>query len=208
LARHHLSIREFCERSGLTRDTAARLLRSDQFRGRQSTYRLVAQTFGLKPAELDQLWRPTRPRQNRKGIPIEGKAPAGYGDFVAANYGSGVSQDDDGDYLPQSLYPSDETAFAAWVEGDSMEPTLGVGDLLICSPLEADQNRVSNGDVVHVRFSGDHPERPDENTVKRIYDQGDRVQLVPDNRDFAPFEAEKAHIIRLAKVVRRITAKL
>ena len=189
--------------AGLSRMTIARAeqLASSTLQG--TTYAKLARALGMSVDQLDRAWRGgVVPRQQSPGIPLISKASAGVGrDFSDMGFDQGVGAFDDS-YLPRSLYPGDENAFAFYIEGDSMVPELREGDVVIASPKAVDDGEVADGEMVFVRFTGD---RDDGCTVKRVYDLGDAVDLVAENRAYKPMRVPKEHIARLAKVVVRIT---
>lgn len=205
IAQRNIGVTEFYVRAGISWETLRRALKSETNEGmHSSTYRAIANTLGMTPEELDEEWkRPDIvPQQQGPGIPIINKAPAGVGEYTDLGFDNGVGAYDDA-YLPRSLCPGDDLAFAVWVVGDSMIPEFRAGDLLVCSPRAAMEGRIQDGDVVCVRFTS---EKDDENCVKRVYDRGAEVELVSDNRQYRPMIVPKEHIARMAKVVKRITS--
>lgn len=197
-----LSIRDFAGRAGVAPGTIKRIFEMASPSVQGSTYRKVAEALGMSPLELDTVWRGASvPQQGRRGIPVINKAPAGIGEFTDMEFDRGVAAFDD-TYLPASLCPGDDTAYATWVHGDSMMPEYRHGDLVVCSPREAIEGRVKDGDVVCVRLdsANDH-----ENCIKRVYDRGAEVELVSDNRAYKPRLVKKESIVRMAKVWAKIT---
>ncbi|MFG0249246.1 MAG: S24 family peptidase, partial [Phycisphaeraceae bacterium JB051] len=88
----------------------------------------------------------------------------------------------------------DPNAFAVVVAGDSMTPEFREGDTIVCSPA----SNIEDGTVVFVRFSA---ERESTCTLKRVFDRGDEIELVADNRRHAPMIVPKEHVVRMSKVV-------
>jgi repressor LexA len=126
------------------------------------------------------------------GIPLINRAPAGEPidyEHMAMDNGIGT------DYV-QRLGSGihDETAFAFIVVGDSMMPEFQDGDTVVCSP----QSPIGDGEAVFVRFGS---EMDSTGTFKRVFDRGERVELVPDNRRHQPMMVEKSLIVRMSKVV-------
>ncbi len=187
----------------LSRMTIARAeqLKSATLQG--TTHAKLARALGLTVDQLDRAWRSgVVPRQQSRGIPMINKAPAGPGvDFTDMGFDQGIGAFDDS-YLPTELYPQDENAFGFFIEGDSMLPELREGDGVIASPKAAAEGEIEDGQVVFVRFTADRDEAC---TVKRIYDLGEAVELVADNRAYKPIRVPKEHIARVAKVVCRVT---
>lgn len=134
-------------------------------------------------------------------IPIVGQAPAGVGSYLGNGIEAGTSEYDDDPTLPRSLCPHDETAFAVWVTGESMQPEFQEGDLVVCSPLLAEEGLVKEGDAVHVRLGSKYDH---ENCIKRIANFDDIVVLVSDNTKFPPRFISRKDIDRMAKVVKKI----
>lgn len=67
--------------------------------------------------------------------------------------------------------------FALRVSGDSMEPRICLGDLVLIRK----QNTADNGQIVAARVNGD------EATLKRYKRQGDTVLLLPENQKYNPY---------------------
>lgn len=110
-----------------------------------------------------------------------------------------------GDAMPAGeaiTYPGLEGGVAVRVEGNSMEPTLKPGDVLLCTPLGRDgylDNRVY---VIVTR---------DGALVKRVLDRtrAEGVLLLKsDNRDFATQQIRREDVLASYVVRRRITADL
>jgi SOS-response transcriptional repressor LexA len=75
-----------------------------------------------------------------------------------------------------------------------MTPEFCEVDTVVCSPSSV----ISDGDAVFVRFGS---ERDHTCTFKRVFDRGDEVELLPDNRRYTPMIVLKEQIDRMAKVV-------
>lgn len=161
-----------------------------------STKICLAVGFGLTVEELVGLYQlPAIPQQRgdpKGGIPVINFAPAGEPiDYEHMELDAGIG----GDYIPRiGSGVHDPNAFAFIVVGDSMLPEFHEGDVVICSP----NSTVSDGDAVFVRFGAS---RDSTCTFKRVFDRGDNVELIPDNRRNPPMIVTKADIDRMAKVV-------
>jgi phage repressor protein C with HTH and peptisase S24 domain len=90
----------------------------------------------------------------------------------------------------------DRRAFAIKVSGNSMEPDIHDGDLVICSPAGA----VQNGDAAVVRT------RSEQVFVKYWRQRGEKVELVSANTDYDPIALPRAEILGAWPVVQRIAS--
>ncbi len=95
-----------------------------------------------------------------------------------------------------ALNITDRRAFAIKISGNSMEPVLHDGDLVICSPDQA----LHNGDAAVVRT---HSEQV---FTKYWEQQGDRVILSSANENYAPLEFPATEIVGAWAVVQRISS--
>lgn len=95
-----------------------------------------------------------------------------------------------------ALNVDDRQAFAIKVSGNSMEPSLHEGDMVICSPRQEPQN----GDAVVVRT------RSENVFIKFWRKRGDRVLLESANADYKPIEFPVAEILGAWPIVQTITA--
>lgn len=156
----------------------------------------LAGAFEMSVAALQAIWQPaTVPQQQGDpagGIPVINRAPAGEPvDYEHMGLDNGIGDD----YLPRmGSGVHDPTAFAFIVVGDSMSPEFQTGDTVVCSP----QATIKDGDAVFVRMGSEQDETC---TFKRVYDRGEQVELVPDNRRYQPMRVEKEQILRMSKAV-------
>ena len=107
-------------------------------------------------------------------VPVINRVSAGYPrDFNDLDYPVGVADD----YVRcPDLH--DLNAFAVRVVGDSMEPKLRSGDIVIFSPAA----EVHNGDDCFVRFA-----MPHETTFKRVFfEKKNTIRLQPRNEKYSP----------------------
>lgn len=163
---------------------------------KESTRVCLAHGLGITPQELLTLIPPPRVPQQigdpKGGMPVINRAPAGEPrDYEHMDLDNGIGED----YIPRmGSGVHDPLAFAFIVVGDSMTPEFREGDTVICSP----QAVIADGCAAFVRFG---PERDNTCTFKRVYDRGNDVELVPDNRRHDPMIVPKEHITRMARVV-------
>jgi len=160
-----------------------------------TTRKSLLQGFGITRHELEALYRPHISQLRGDpdgGIPIINCVPAGPPvDYEHMGLDNGLGND----YIPRigsGVY--DPTAFAFIVVGDSMTPEFVEGDTVVCSPETA----INDGDAVFVRFDAHHDHTC---TFKRVFDRGEQVELLPDNRRHTPLIVDKIAIVRMAKVV-------
>jgi phage repressor protein C with HTH and peptisase S24 domain len=95
-----------------------------------------------------------------------------------------------------ALNVDDRRAFAIKVAGNSMEPELHDGDMVICSPGQ----ELHNGDAAVVRT------RSENVFIKYWHKRGDSVLLESANNDYKPIEFPLAEIAGAWPIVQTITA--
>jgi len=95
-----------------------------------------------------------------------------------------------------ALNVDDRRAFAIKVSGNSMEPSLHEGDMVICSP----QHEPQNGDAVVVRT------RSENVFIKFWRKRGERVLLESANPDYKPLEFPVDEILGAWPIVQTVTA--
>jgi len=100
-------------------------------------------------------------------IPILGSVRAGYDNYVEDNREGYMPVDD----RLKAMHPD---AYVLNVKGDSMEPEIKHGDIVICAP----DVEVRNNDVAIVCVNGEV------GTVKRIRYEGNGLTLVPANPNY------------------------
>lgn len=127
-----------------------------------------------------------------RSIPIINKVAAGYPlDSTDLDYPVGIA--DDYLFVPQI---SDPSAFAFYVQGDSMHPEFPPGTLLIASPNTA----ANNGDPCFVRFDAVAPISGC--TFKRVFfDDKSQVRLTPINQQYSEQNYPLDHISGIWPVV-------
>ena len=154
---------------------------------------ILADYFGILKSDLieDKDGFPTNaiPYTPTPQAPILGSIPAGY-PVLALEDIEGYAD------IP---YPDEENYFFLRVSGNSMEPKIHTGDLVLIRR----QKYASEGQIVAARVNGD------EATLKRYKRQGEIVLLLPENPAFdvrivpiKDFEIGDAQIIGVALEVR------
>ena len=126
----------------------------------------------------------------RHQAPILGTIPAGYPELAF----------EDIEGYADIPYSDEENYFFLRVKGDSMEPKIRTGDLVLIRR----QPCAEDGQIVAARVNGD------EATLKRFKQQGDTVLLLPENPTYEPrivsaadFERGYAQIIGVVLELRR-----
>lgn len=136
----------------------------------------LADVLKLTPAALmgwDEPPKQAIPYQPSHKAPIVGSIPAGY-PVLAIEDIEGYAD------IP---YSDTENYFFLRVDGDSMEPKICTGDLV----LIRQQHTAENGQIVAARVNGD------EATLKRYKRQGDTVLLLPENPKYNPYVISTAN---------------
>lgn len=130
----------------------------------------IAAALDLDPAYImgwDESPEEAIPYNPAGRAPIVGSIPAGY-PVLAVEDIEGYAD------VP---YSDAENYFFLRVSGDSMEPRICLGDLVLIRK----QNTADNGQIVAARVNGD------EATLKRYKRQGDTVLLLPENQKYNPY---------------------
>lgn len=95
-----------------------------------------------------------------------------------------------------ALNVDDRRAFAIKVAGNSMEPALHEGDMVICSPAQ----QLHNGDAAVVRT------RSENVYIKYWHKRGERIVLESANSDYKPIEFPVSELAGAWPIVQTITA--
>ena len=142
------------------------------------------------PSEKSSLPPSSIPFTSSHKAPILGTIPAGYP----------VLAFEDIEGYADIPYSDEENYFFLRVKGDSMEPKIRTGDLVLIRR----QPCAEDGQIVAARVNGD------EATLKRYKQQGDTVLLLPENPAYEPrivsaadFESGYAQIIGVVLELRR-----
>lgn len=129
-----------------------------------------------------------------RSIPLINKVSAGYpADFTDKGYPVGIA--DEYVSIPDV---DDPNAFAVTVVGDSMEPRLHEGDVLIISPAEP----ISNGDICFVRIDQNGETS---STIKQVWhDDEAHVRLESSNPKYPSRILAKGTIGGMYRAIRRL----
>jgi repressor LexA len=121
-------------------------------------------------------------------IPIIGKASCG----VPVEY----HYYDYGEKLPITADLYKEGRYAVIAEGDSMEPKIKDGDIVICDP----EIYPENGNIVHYTLNG-------ESGIKKLVrdEMGNAVMLMPLNEKYPPIPIKESDELRMAKCLRVVS---
>lgn len=162
--------------------------------------KVFAKAFGMSLQKFDDFWRNSETsRTNRGSIPVVNVSPAG----TIVDYSEyGVDSGQAAEYVDATDI-NDDLAFAVRVVGDSMEPSLHSGDLLILSPvmgIPRPRRKLTKGSIVFVRFS---PESGQEGcTIARWYPATEHSGLlVKDNRAYDPIPVEQGELEQLSVAI-------
>lgn len=122
--------------------------------------------------------------QRWREIPVVGRVTAGLPMYAQQEWDGGLVVD-------AELFRGDDL-FALRVRGDSMAGA-GIldGDLAICEPRQF----ARDGEIVVALVGGE------EATVKRFFRRGDRIELRPENPDYAPLDLDLGEVLVQGKVV-------
>lgn len=179
---------ELGEKVGLDRTNIARR-EAGQTKVKAAERFQFAQAFNMAIADFDEQWRQWTVSRTRggNGIPVINRAPAGQ----VVNYEEyGVDSGQGFEYIDFGII-TDPLAFAVIVVGDSMQPALNDGDLLVLSPVDpykADP-RLTNGRIVFVRFTEEYGGGC---TLARFFDEGrGHIRLHKDNPNYAPIQHDR-----------------
>ncbi|MBV8373607.1 MAG: transcriptional repressor LexA [Candidatus Eremiobacteraeota bacterium] len=181
------SVREIGERVGLSSSSTVQShLKTLERRG--LLRRDPTKPRALVPAESGSRGAAAPALPESVALPVVGRVAAGVPITAAENV--------EGEFvLPAGFVPRASNAFMLRVQGDSMiDAAILDGDLIMVRP----QRTADNGEVVVAMVDG-------EATVKRFYQERDRIRLQPENRGMAPIYASDVEIIgRVEAVVRRL----
>ena len=124
-----------------------------------------------------------RPSTAGTSVPLIGKIAAGAPLLAQENIQDRITLD------PEFL--KGDGNFLLEVQGDSMiEAHICSGDYIIVRP----QEQAKNGDIVVAMIE-------DEATVKRLERRGDKIFLVPENRNMQPIVVENSRLLRIVGIV-------
>ena len=161
-----ISVDKLAELIGKDRATVYRYESQDIEKMPTSVLEPLAKALGTTPAILmgwEQVENNSFPKRNRHLIPVLGKVIAGYPIEAVENIL-------DYEEISESMARQGDF-FALQVKGDSMEPKISEGDVVIVRK----QEDVDNGDIAIMLVNGD------EATIKKIQKFNGRINLVPSN---------------------------
>jgi repressor LexA len=121
-------------------------------------------------------------------IPILGSIPAGMPVYAAEEVREGT--------VPYMKKEISNNAFALKVTGDSMEPELEAGEIVVCEPKSYNE-LPGKGEIVAVRLQND-------TAIKRFLKCKNQVVLISINTKYPPFVKKPEEISFLAKVVGKV----
>ena len=178
---------ELCRRVGCSEGTMSNY-RSGAYKPRQKRIEQIATALNVSVAWLMGADVSIDGRQQTHSIPVLGSIRAGLPQTAAENI-------IDYEEIPAEM-ERDGEYFALQIRGDSMEPRMRTGDVIIVRKQET----VDNGDVAVVLINGD------EATVKRYYRRESGVSLVAINPAYEPLfytpeQVEELPVRVMGKVV-------
>jgi repressor LexA len=95
--------------------------------------------------------------------------------------------------LTRDLVPAEKNMFALKVQGDSMiDALINDGDIVVMRHAET----ANNGDMVAAWLADE-----EETTLKRFYNEGDRIRLQPENKTMGPIYANPENVQIMGRVV-------
>lgn len=205
--REHLTQSELAKRVGVDQAKISKIESMPAATLRQTTYRKLAEAFGMSVEQLDREWRGTKVPQTQGApglIPVINRAPAGR---VRDYHECGVDSGQGHFYIDRGGV-KDPNAFAVIITGDSMEPKLTDGDYAVFSPLRADGTLVNNprmkiedGHICYVRFSEDSTHSGCTVAMLTTLKDG-RVELRKYNaKKYAPIVVTPGEIARVSALV-------
>lgn len=165
-----------------------------------------AKAFGISIEEFDDEWRSLAkvPRSvSGLGIAVINVAAAG---AIAENDEYGIDSGQGYEYIDRGSI-GDDLAFGVKVDGDSMEPTLVKGDIVVFSPIKnvpRPSKPLKSGDIVYARFSADTEQEG--GTIARWQETapGEGV-LVKDNPEYGVIIVKQGDLDQLAVAIERRT---
>jgi repressor LexA len=95
--------------------------------------------------------------------------------------------------LTRDLVPAEKNMFALKVQGDSMiDALINDGDIVVMRQAET----ANNGDMVAAWLTDE-----EETTLKRFYNEGNRIRLQPENKTMEPIYANPENVRIMGRVV-------
>ena len=95
--------------------------------------------------------------------------------------------------LTRDLVPAEKNMFALKVQGDSMiDALINDGDIVVMRQTET----ANNGDMIAAWL-----EDEEETTLKRFYNEGERIRLQPENKTMEPIYVNSENVKIMGRVV-------
>jgi Peptidase S24-like len=94
------------------------------------------------------------------------------------------------------------------VSGNSMSPTLSMGDIIFCQEIQGPSD-ILDGEMYVVSFKGENAINV--KRVERVFDKRGNwthLRFISDNTDYDPFDVELSDIRAAYRVTRRLTAHM
>lgn len=155
---------------------------------------LLADYFGVKHSDLVKQDKPTNIIEvspQTISVPVLGKIACG--DPILAEENIKEYRYESPDMLPSG------TTFYLEASGDSMEPTIPNGSLV----LIREQPEVEYGEIAAVLVNGN-----EEATLKRVRKQGDMIMLMPDNPAHDPYIITEDNPAKIIGKAVKVTTEL
>lgn len=178
-----LTMAEVAKACGVSEATISRWESGNIVNMRRSKLSALAKVLELPPAALIDPSTDAHPHEKGVRIPVLGFVQAGIPVDAIENIV-------DYEEIPESMARHGEY-FGLLIRGNSMEPKMSDGDLVIIKK----QPDVDSGDVAVVLVGGD------EATIKKVKKRPDGILLIPNNRDYEPMFFSNQDILDLPVTV-------
>lgn len=170
------TMKELAEKVGVSEGTISRWESGDISNMRRDKIVNLAKTLHISPAAIME-WDEQEQRTNAIRIPVLGRVAAGIPIEMVEDVIDWEEIDDETAKLG--------VIFALSIKGDSMEPRIVSGDVVIVRQ----QDDAESGDIVIVSVNGDDA------TCKRLRKYKDGIELVPSNPAYPPLYYSNEEII-------------
>jgi len=200
-----LSLDDLATRADLNKDTVWRAEQMATPDIRPRTFHKLAHGLAVTPEKLERIWRHAGdddPLDLRTAGTVPGydglpaSPPRYVGEADEYNCDFTISRD-----LIERSGITDPMAYTVVVRGDSMEPTLANGDLVVVSPSPVHEVGVESGKIYAIFFAGEG-----DGTIKRVIVRpGTMWLLQPDNAKHDPIEVNSSEIAGMALVAGKMT---
>lgn len=170
------TMKELAEKVGVSEGTISRWESGDISNMRRDKIVNLAKTLHISPAAIME-WDEQEQRTNAIRIPVLGRVAAG----IPIEMVEDVIDWEEIDDATAKL----GTIFALSIKGDSMEPRIVSGDVVIVRQ----QDDAESGDIVIVSVNGDDA------TCKRLRKYKDGIELIPSNPSYSPIFFSNEEIV-------------